>query len=528
MGALCCKPEAVDFDGPVDLYHFYLLRSVGKGAFGKVRVVQHKQTKALYALKYINKARISKQRAVNNIIQERRLLEEIDSPFVCNLRFAFQDDENLFMVLDLMLGGDLRFHLDRLGAMKEEVVKFYVAEMALALGDLHRRGIVHRDLKPDNILLDERGHAHLTDFNIAVHYTEERALTSVAGSMAYMAPEVLAKRGYFSTVDWWSLGVVAYELLFGKRPYRGKTNSSLTTAIMRDQIRFPENAGEILSQDGMACIRGLLQRDTRKRLGCKHTGGLEALKRHPWFKDYDWDVIEKKEATPPFEPDSRKANFDATHELEELLLEDNPLKARKRNPNLDVTAMSADYRTMEQNFTPYDFTRQPRKSWFVTDEKMTAAAGGAAASSSKPTAAADLSPASLSVHSQAVKLESQPLSDVSVEPASSHLGSFLEPSTAGSGRQSFEMQSTGTGSALAAAASVAANAPSDPTRRIDSEVHGSSLEASTSAGSTSAGSTSAGSNSGTIGLSPVRASSSGKALDLNPVLESAPSSPRTG
>jgi len=152
--------------------------------------VQHKQTKALYALKYINKARISKQRAVNNvssryafgslgsswrpillprsrslssvyrtdailildvstttpnqIIQERRLLEEIDSPFVCNLRFAFQDDENLFMVLDLMLGGDLRFHLDRLGGLKEEVVKFYVAEMALALGDLHKRGIVHR------------------------------------------------------------------------------------------------------------------------------------------------------------------------------------------------------------------------------------------------------------------------------------------------------------------------------------------------------------------------------------------------
>ena len=136
----------------------------------QVRVVQHKKTKALYALKYINKARISKQRAVNNvrrppsrsassphlgaladaprprpqIIQERRLLEEIDSPFVCNLRFAFQDDENLFMVLDLMLGGDLRFHLDRLGCMKEEVVRFYVAEMALALGDLHKLGIVHR------------------------------------------------------------------------------------------------------------------------------------------------------------------------------------------------------------------------------------------------------------------------------------------------------------------------------------------------------------------------------------------------
>ncbi|GAA5957154.1 hypothetical protein JCM3765_005422 [Sporobolomyces pararoseus] len=380
MGALCCRPEEIDFEAPVDLWHFYLLRSVGKGAFGKVRVVQHKQTKTLYALKYINKSRISKQHAVNNIIQERRLLEEIDSPFVCNMRFAFQDDENLFMVLDLMLGGDLRFHLDRLGSMKEEAVRFYVAEMALALGDLHKLGIVHRDIKPDNILLDERGHAHLTDFNIAVHFTERRALTSVAGSMAYMAPEVLSKRGYFSTVDWWSLGVVAYELLFGKRPYRGKTNSTLTDAILHEPIKFPDNVEQVVSQAGLDCIRGLLQRDPKKRLGCVGTGGLEAFKQHPWFAGYDWGVLERKEAIPPFEPDSKKANFDATHELEELLLEDNPLKARKRNPNLDVSQLSADYRAMEQHFLPYDYLRQPRRTWFV-DETGNAAAGIASPSS---------------------------------------------------------------------------------------------------------------------------------------------------
>jgi len=146
------------------------------------------------------------------------------------------------------------------------------------------------------------------------------------------APEVLAKRGYFATVDWWSLGVVAYELLFGKRPYRGKTNSTLTQAILKDQVRFPENAEEIVSPEGLDCLRGVrrfprlplaparlgrwtdgpgtcdtqfLQRDPKKRLGCPGTGGLEALKRHPWFREYDWDVLERKEATPPFEPDVR-------------------------------------------------------------------------------------------------------------------------------------------------------------------------------------------------------------------------------
>lgn len=185
MGAVCCKEDAIDFDGEsklvkhkdvfmetttghmrvvsclqcccflafavilmtlVELSHFHLLRSVGKGAFGKVRVVQHKKTKEIYALKYINKAKCIRMRAVENIIQERRLLEEVEFSLICNLRYAFQDDENLFMVLDLMLGGDLRFHLERAGPMKEDVVRFYVAELALALNALHSRRVIHRQV----------------------------------------------------------------------------------------------------------------------------------------------------------------------------------------------------------------------------------------------------------------------------------------------------------------------------------------------------------------------------------------------
>lgn len=246
--------------------------------------------------------------------------------------------------------------------MKEDVVRFYVAEIALALDYLHQLQIVHRDLKPDNVLLDEKGHAHITDFNIAVHFSKRRPLTSIAGSMAYMAPEVLAKRGYLSSVDWWSLGVTAYELLFGRRPYRGKTNSALTHSILHDRCHFPDNVESIVSADAVSCIRGLLERDVTKRLGCHQS--IHDFKSHAWFQNVDWNALQAKQVTPPFEPDSKKANFDATHELEELLLEDNPLKARKRDEKRDLTNLGPEYQQMEETFLPFDHLKQARKSYF--------------------------------------------------------------------------------------------------------------------------------------------------------------------
>ncbi|KAF9945989.1 hypothetical protein BGZ70_003460, partial [Mortierella alpina] len=380
MGAGCCKSEAIDFESEIELSHFHLLRSVGKGAFGKVRVVQHKQTKEIYALKYINKEKCIRMRAVENIIQERRLLEEVEFPLICNLRYAFQDDENLFMVLDLMLGGDLRFHLERTGPMREEVVRFYVAELALALDALHSRHIIHRDLKPDNVLLDEYGHAHLTDFNIAVYYNPSKPLHSIAGSMAYMAPEVLLRKGYFESVDWWSLGVVMFELLFGKRPFKGKTNELLTASILKDALPFPENAKDMVSAQCVDVLLKLCERDITKRLGCTPEG-LDGFKKHAWFHGLDWEALTAKEATAPFLPDSKRANFDATHELEELLMEDNPLKAKKRAQTTPETELSVERQMMEDKFIVYDFTkvrrphsisrnRLPRPSPSFNDSKL--------------------------------------------------------------------------------------------------------------------------------------------------------------
>ena len=162
----------------------------------------------------------------------------------------------------------------------------------------------NRDIKPDNILLDEQGHAHLTDFNIAVHYSERKMLTGVAGSMAYMAPEILVKKGYSYTIDWWSLGVCAYELTFGRRPFRGRTNGDLTHSITKDSLRFPDDAEMKCSKRGMQALAGFLERDVTKRLGCKPDGeGMQDIRAHPWFSSLDWDKLENKELPPPFIPD---------------------------------------------------------------------------------------------------------------------------------------------------------------------------------------------------------------------------------
>ncbi|KAM3582974.1 hypothetical protein VKS41_004730 [Umbelopsis sp. WA50703] len=310
--------------------------------------------------------------AVQNILSERRLLEQIEHPNIVNLRYAFQDDENMFMVLDVMLGGDLRFHLDRSGYFREDEVRFIVAELSLAIHYLHEHNIVHRDIKPDNILFDDKGHTHLTDFNIALKCRQSSPMYTVAGSIAYMAPEVVTKKGYDKAIDWWSLGATTYELLFGRRPFRGNSNDSISKAIAYEDLKFPDNAYDVLSNECIDFITKLMCKNPADRLGVS-TEGYAQLISHPWFRDIDWKQIEQQTAEPPFSPDPKRANFDVVHELEELLLEDTPLKTRRRKKQPTDTNNSSQHRSfsqqwtadqcrdllnMEKKFQDYDFTKQ--------------------------------------------------------------------------------------------------------------------------------------------------------------------------
>ncbi|KAF9113033.1 hypothetical protein BGX27_002339 [Mortierella sp. AM989] len=272
--------------------------------------------------------------AVRNILRERQILESVDHTFVVNMRFAFQDDDYMYMCMDLMMGGDLRFHMNRRG-FGEDVVRSWIAETCSALDYLHALGIVHRDIKPDNILLDEKGHAHITDFNISCKLTPEKPfLTSQSGTVAYMAPEVFKGNGYGTSVDWWALGVIFYECIYNQRPFLTENIAELKRAISNQTIEYP--AKETISQECVLIIQGFLKRDPEERLGVR--GGMTEIRRQPFFKagayqaeispDQWWHMLETKQLIPKFQPPAEAANFDATYDLEELLLDEEPLSYR--------------------------------------------------------------------------------------------------------------------------------------------------------------------------------------------------------
>lgn len=354
--------KQVPFGDEVNLNHFRLLRVVGKGAFGKVRIVERKDSGLTFALKYIRKEEVVRSESVRNIIRERRMLEHLNHPFLCNLRYSFQDIEYIYIVVDLMNGGDLRFHISR-KCFTEEAVRFWMAELGCALRYIHSQGIVHRDLKPDNVLLDSQGHVHLADFNVASDFKPGRPLTSKSGTLAYLAPEVYEGGGYYCEVDWWSLGVTFYECIYNKRPFEGRSQESLSEAITKAQPKYYVTNPAVT----IPCLRALaalLEKDRSKRIGAN---GFETFTSHPFFAEIDFEALERKEIDPIFTPSSDKTNFDATYDLEELLLEEAPLEARARRQKPraelrdDATAKEIRedelHRIIETMFEPFDYTQ---------------------------------------------------------------------------------------------------------------------------------------------------------------------------
>ncbi|XP_074641639.1 serine/threonine-protein kinase 32A-like [Tubulanus polymorphus] len=323
------RRASFDASGEVNFDHFQILRAIGKGSFGKVCIVQKKDTKKMFAMKYMNKAMCIKKDAVRNVFREQEILMNLNHPFLVNLWFTFQDEEDMFMVVDLLLGGDLRYHMQQDVKFDEERVKSYMVELALALDYLRCQNIMHRDIKPDNILLDEEGHIHITDFNIATVVKENQLATSMSGTKPYMAPEVFLcaldeVQGYGFAVDWWSMGVLAYEMLRGKRPYEIHSNTSLTEVrkmFSSQSVYYPSSW-----ETGMCdMLKALLELEPTERL-CS----LEQFKKHPYIADVNFESVLKLERKPSFIPPKDHLNCDPTFELEEMIIEAKPLHKKKK------------------------------------------------------------------------------------------------------------------------------------------------------------------------------------------------------
>jgi ribosomal protein S6 kinase alpha-1/2/3/6 len=230
---------------------------------------------------------------------ERNILANINHPFIVHLNYAFQTEGKLYLILDFLKGGDLFGRLAKEVMFTEEDVKFYMAELVLALDHLHSLGIIYRDLKPENILLDYDGHIALTDFGLSKEsvFKDEDRTFSFCGTVEYMAPEIVSRKGHTSVCDWWSLGVLMFEMLVGTLPFSCKDRKQTMQQILRAKLRMPD----FLSQDAQALLRALFKRNPSNRLGAGPDGSNE-IKNHPFFSIIDWDKLLAREISPPFQP----------------------------------------------------------------------------------------------------------------------------------------------------------------------------------------------------------------------------------
>ncbi|XP_046977897.1 ribosomal protein S6 kinase 2 beta [Vanessa cardui] len=287
-----------------DPSQFELLKVLGEGSFGKVflaRKVTGPDTGTLYAMKVLKKATL-KVRDRERTKMERNILVEMGHPFIVKLHYAFQTAGKLYLILDFLRGGDLFSRLSKEVMFTEEDVKFYLAELALALEHVHKLGIIYRDLKPENILLDADGHIALTDFGLSKLPPSDKTY-SFCGTVEYMAPEVVNRKGHTMAADWWSFGVLMFEMLTGNLPFHGSTRHETMTQILKAKLGMPSN----LSEEAQSLLRALFKRNPHNRLGAG-PNGIEDIKSHEFFASIEWDALLRKEVVPPFRPAVSRAD----------------------------------------------------------------------------------------------------------------------------------------------------------------------------------------------------------------------------
>jgi len=347
----------------IGLSDFLLIKVIGRGSFGKVLLVREKATNTIFAIKVLSKDNVVKRNQVEHTKTERSVMGSISHPFIVRLHYAFQTNSKLYFVLSYCPGGELFFHLGREGKFPESKAKFYAAEILCALDYLHQHDIIYRDLKPENVLLDREGHVCLTDFGLSKQdIPDNTSAHSFCGTPEYLAPEVIKKSGHGKAADWWSFGSFVFEMLTGLPPfYSNASRERLFRKILVSKIHMPR----FISRDAQMLLKGLLCRNPAQRLGSNRDA--IAIKEHTFFREINWEALERKEVTPPFKPTvssmSDTSNFD-----------DEFTKLPIKSPPKESAGLGNDKNSHSNNgieFENFTYMEAPKFSLSLSDNRET-------------------------------------------------------------------------------------------------------------------------------------------------------------
>ena len=302
----------------VELNDFEIIKTIGRGSVGKILLVRYRSTGDLYSIKSMRKDQLLSESLIDNILDEKNILSEGQCEFILQLSFFFQSPERIYFVTPFMKGGDLYHKLKIDGYLSEDLVRFYTAQIAIALQHLHEFGIAYRDLKPENILIDEDGYIKLCDFGASIHFQGTRKENTFAGSPEYASPEMISHEGHNIMSDWWSFGILIYELLYGITPFFNKDKNRMYELIEIGELKFPKTIkveNDIkpikVSDEAKHIITKLLEKNPGSRLG---KNGLKEIKIHPFFGNLNFDMINHKKLKSPFKPqiddNNLASNFD--------------------------------------------------------------------------------------------------------------------------------------------------------------------------------------------------------------------------
>eukprot|EP01147_Barroeca_monosierra_P005706 gene5706-8993_t len=286
------------------LSSFRCLRIVGTGTFGRVYLSECIPFRKPCALKVLEKTRIVQLKQVQHVINEKTVLQKVQHPFVVTLYSSFKDNYNLYMAMEYVPGGELFSHLRDHHCYAEKNAVFYAAQVILALEYLHSQSILYRDLKPENLLFAPDGYLKLTDFGFAKIL--DGITWTLCGTPEYLAPEILAMRGYSFAVDWWSLGILIFEMCAGYSPFTGNP-VTIYRKILNNSICYPCHFSAVLRD----ILHGLLQTDVTRRLGAMHRGAAD-IKEHPWLSQLDWNAVFQRKLPAPYIPHIENS-FDSQH-----------------------------------------------------------------------------------------------------------------------------------------------------------------------------------------------------------------------